>query len=79
MLDAKHVFTEDAIDAPYSWPCIQRANFPANADIWHLRFHWLRVRQELLESLHKQDYTFLPPRETYFIKKSWKISISRAT
>jgi RNA-directed DNA polymerase len=40
--------------------CQQRANFPANADIWHLRFHWHRVRLELLESLNKQDYTFLP-------------------
>jgi hypothetical protein len=60
MLDAKDVFTEDAIDTAYLWLCRQRANFPANTDIWHLRFHWHNVRQELLKSLHKQDYTFMP-------------------
>jgi RNA-directed DNA polymerase len=60
MLDAKHVFTEASLDTAYSWLCKQRANFPANTDIWHLRFHWHRVRHELLHSLHKQDYTLLP-------------------
>jgi hypothetical protein len=60
MLDAKHVFTEATLDIAYSWLCKQRANFPPNTDIWHLRFHWQTVRQELLKSLHKQDYTFLP-------------------
>jgi RNA-directed DNA polymerase len=60
MLKAKHVFTEAAIDTAYSWLCKQRANFPANADIWHLRFHWHTIRHELLQTLNKQDYTFLP-------------------
>jgi hypothetical protein len=60
MLDAKHVFTETTLDTAYSWLCKQRANFPANADIWHLRFHWHTIRGELLQTLNKQDYTFLP-------------------
>jgi RNA-directed DNA polymerase len=60
MLDTKCVFTEVTLDTAYSWLCKQRRNFPANADIWHLRFHWHRVRQELLQTLHKQDYTFMP-------------------
>jgi len=60
MLDTKHFFTETTLDIAYSWLCKQRANFPANADIWHLRFHWQSVRQELLQTLHKQDYTFMP-------------------
>jgi RNA-directed DNA polymerase len=59
MLDTKHVFTEATLDTAYSWLCKQRRNFPANADIWHLRFHWHRVRQDLLQSLNKQDYTFV--------------------
>jgi hypothetical protein len=59
MLDTKHFFTETTLDIAYSWLCKQRANFPANADIWHLRFHWHRVRQDLLQSLNKQDYTFV--------------------
>jgi hypothetical protein len=60
MLDAKNVFTETTLDTAYSCLCKQRANFPANADIWHLRFHWLSARHELLQSLNKQDYTFMP-------------------
>jgi RNA-directed DNA polymerase len=60
MLYAKHVFTEATLDTAYSWLCKQRRNFPANADIWHLRFHWHTIHSELLQTLHKQDYTFLP-------------------
>jgi RNA-directed DNA polymerase len=60
MLDTKHIFTEVTLDTAYSWLCKQRHNFPANADIWHLRFHWHTIRGELLQSLNKQDYTFLP-------------------
>jgi hypothetical protein len=60
MLDAKHVFTEATLDIAYSWLCKQRRNFPANADVWHLRFHWHSQRQALLESLHKHEYTLLP-------------------
>ncbi|WP_342805613.1 reverse transcriptase domain-containing protein [Alteromonas sp. M12] len=60
MLKAKHVFTEAAIDTAYSWLCKQRTNFPANADIWHLRFHWHTLRAELLQMLNQQDYTFMP-------------------
>ncbi|MFT4939907.1 MAG: hypothetical protein ACI88A_002956 [Paraglaciecola sp.] len=60
MLDAKHVFTEYAIDTAYAWLCKQWVNFPANADIWHLRFHWHTLRAELLQALNQQDYTFMP-------------------
>ncbi|AOW77631.1 hypothetical protein A3Q34_12680 [Colwellia sp. PAMC 20917] len=60
MLDTKHVFTEATLDTAYSWLCKQRRNFPANADIWHLRFHWHTIRGELLQTLNKQDYTFMP-------------------
>ena len=60
MLDTQHVFTEATLDTAYSWLCKQRRNFPANADIWHLRLHWHTLRGELLQSLNKQDYTFLP-------------------
>jgi hypothetical protein len=48
MLDTQHVFTEVTLDTAYSWLCKQRRNFPANADIWHLRFHWHTTRANLL-------------------------------
>jgi RNA-directed DNA polymerase len=60
MQDTKHVFTEATLDTAYSWLCKQRRNFPVNADIWHLRFHWHTIRGELLQTLNKQDYTFMP-------------------
>jgi RNA-directed DNA polymerase len=60
MLVTKCVFTEATLDTAYSWLCKQRRNFPANADIWHLRFHWHTIRGELLQTLNKQDYTFMP-------------------
>jgi RNA-directed DNA polymerase len=50
MLDAEHVFTEVTLNTAYSWLCKQRLNFPANADIWHLRFHWHTTRGELLQN-----------------------------
>ena len=60
MLNAKDIFTETAIDAAYIWLCKSRANFPANADIWHLRFHWPTIREQLLQSLNDQSYIFMP-------------------
>jgi len=60
MLDLNNIFTPATLDTAYLWLCKQRSNFPANADIWHLRFHWHRVRHALLQSLKKQDYTFMP-------------------
>lgn len=33
---------------------------PANADIWHLRFHWPRGRQRLLQSIHNNTFYFQP-------------------
>jgi RNA-directed DNA polymerase len=60
MLNTKHVFTEVTLDTAYSWLCKQQRNFPANADIRHLRFHWHTIRGELLQTLNRQDYTFMP-------------------
>jgi hypothetical protein len=60
MPNLNDIFTPSTLDTAYLWLCKQRRNFPANADIWHLRFHWHRVRQDLLQSLNKQDYTFQP-------------------
>lgn len=60
MLDAKHVFTEASLDTAYSWLCKQRANFPANADIWHLRFHWRTIKPQLIDDLTSNRFNFQP-------------------
>jgi RNA-directed DNA polymerase len=54
------IFNPATLDTAYLWLCKRRRNYPANADIWHLRFHWHTYRQELLQTLNQQHDTFLP-------------------
>ena len=41
------------LDAVYHWLCRQRRHFPANADVWDLRWHWpterLRLQAEIAQ------------------------------
>ncbi len=48
------------IDEAYQWLCKQRRHYPANSDIWHLRFHWEAERQRIIHALSKGDYYFAP-------------------
>ncbi len=48
------------IDQAYQWVCEQRRNYPENADIWHLRFHWQSERARILQSLCVGNYDFAP-------------------
>ncbi|HAI70641.1 MAG TPA: hypothetical protein DCM38_14540, partial [Gammaproteobacteria bacterium] len=37
--------TADAVfDEAFQWLCERRINYPHNDDVWHLRFHWPRLR-----------------------------------
>ncbi len=47
-------------DTAYSWGCKQRKHAPANADIWHLRFHWSAERACLINALQSGTYHFAP-------------------
>lgn len=51
---------EELIEAAYHWLCQQRQNFPANSDIWDLRFHWRKYKSELLTQLQHQTFYFSP-------------------
>jgi hypothetical protein len=59
-LHTNDLFNPATLDTAYLWLCKQRSNFPANADIWHLRFHRHTYRRALLQILDKQDYPILP-------------------
>lgn len=48
------------IDEAYQWVCQQRRNYPDNADIWHLRFHWATERTRILQSLDQGEYSLAP-------------------
>ena len=46
------------LDAAYRWLCHQRRAWPANADVWHLRFTWETARPQLLAQLGAGTYRF---------------------
>jgi len=54
------VFSEEQLDEAFEWVCKQRIHHPSNADIWHLRFHWVSIKPQLLNSLRSKSYCFSP-------------------
>ena len=44
----------------WQWLCQSRENFPANADIWHLRFHQSTLLPPILRALRIGHYQFAP-------------------
>ena len=46
------------IDGAYRWLCHQRRHWPADADIWELRFHWTEAKLSIQQALAKGDYRF---------------------
>ncbi|MFM5376345.1 reverse transcriptase domain-containing protein [Aeromonas dhakensis] len=42
---------EHAWQLAYQWVCARRRHYPANADIWHLRFHWATQGPALLTTV----------------------------
>ncbi|WP_432464642.1 reverse transcriptase domain-containing protein [Agarivorans sp. QJM3NY_33] len=49
-----------SVATAWHWLCESRKNFPANADIWHLRFHRQRLLPEILAWLDEGQYRFSP-------------------
>ncbi|MEG5532076.1 reverse transcriptase domain-containing protein [Enterobacter ludwigii] len=50
----------EALDAAWQWLCDARKGAPDNADIWHLRHHWHRTRDDLLTRLLNGTYRLTP-------------------
>ena len=48
------------IDTAYVWLCKQRKHYPANSDVWHLRFHWTTERERILTAITTGSYYFKP-------------------
>ncbi|EAQ9101575.1 hypothetical protein DVZ67_24150 [Salmonella enterica subsp. enterica serovar Saintpaul] len=57
---SRAVFSLSRINDAFVWLCRSRRRFPANADIWHLRFHWASERGRILKALHAGTYRFSP-------------------
>lgn len=50
----------DHVIQAWRWLCTSRRNFPANADIWHLRFHRAAILPKLLAQLSVGEYRLSP-------------------
>ena len=53
-------FTETQLATTVDWLCQRRRHFPANVDVWHLRFHWAREKVHLFKQLQSRCYQFSP-------------------
>jgi hypothetical protein len=51
---------EALIDTSFSWLCKQRKHFPADSDVWDLRFHWHTLKPKIIDDLVSNRFTFRP-------------------
>ena len=52
--------SDTVIDVAYEWLCHQRRHWPADTDVWDLRFHWPTVKHDIQRSLRRGNYRFEP-------------------
>src|SRR5260370_30335698 len=48
------------LDQAYCWLCRQRRDYPPDADVWYLRFHWDAERIRLEAQLRTGGFRFGP-------------------
>lgn len=53
-------FTPELLETAFTSPIKSRQHFPADADIWHLRFHWNKQKHTLLQQLNAGRYVLSP-------------------
>ncbi|WER21620.1 reverse transcriptase domain-containing protein [Providencia stuartii] len=44
----------------YHWLCQRRQHYPANTDVWHLRFHWRVIGKRLWQAVCNSSYRLKP-------------------
>ena len=54
------VTSHDVLDAAYTWLCLRRKNWPADSDVWSLRFCWPAEKARLRDELLSGRYHFAP-------------------
>ncbi|VEI61923.1 Retron-type reverse transcriptase [Serratia fonticola] len=57
--------------AAYQWLCRQRRHAPANADVWHLRYHWQQWGNALFGSVLAGRYRLTPMQVHRRHSRSW--------
>ena len=48
------------INESFSWLCKQRKHFPDNSDVWDVRFHWNKIKPQLIDELVSNTFNFQP-------------------
>ncbi|VFS47129.1 hypothetical protein [Budvicia aquatica] len=54
------LFSHTRLESAFIWLCQTRKHFPANTDVWHLRFHWRVEKQRLYQQLNAGIYQLSP-------------------
>jgi RNA-directed DNA polymerase len=52
--------SDGVVESAYQWLCRQRRHWPANSDVWDLRFHWPEMKSQLQRELLAGTYQFAP-------------------
>ena len=50
----------DLLNESFSWLCKQRKHFPDNSDVWDVRFHWNKIKPQLIDELISNTFNFQP-------------------
>lgn len=58
--EACHIIERLAWEQAYRWLIHQRRHAPANADIWHIRFHWQSNKERLWQQVSNGGYRLMP-------------------
>jgi hypothetical protein len=54
------VASDTVLDAAYEWLCQRRKHWPADSDVWSLRFCWPAEKARLRDELLSGNYRFAP-------------------
>ncbi|VFS47171.1 hypothetical protein [Budvicia aquatica] len=54
------LFSRALLESAFTGLCHSRRDFPANADIWHLGFHWKHEKERLYRQVNAGQYRFSP-------------------
>ena len=51
-------YSVSIINLAYDWLCRRRKDYHFNNDVWHLRFHWQKEKEKLIQALKDGTFSF---------------------
>lgn len=54
------IASDEILETAYRWLCTERTDWPADADVWALRFNWPEAKQQIRDDLLSSRYCFSP-------------------